>query len=138
LEIAVPAHLSDAIGLPEKPPLECILSIRIISNSVVCVDETIRTLEHEGEYLHGGLDFYTVKNSWDLKRGQYDIEIKSEKTPELIASNGAMLTLEQYKYPVESILRDRFRLLSGFVLCGAGLIGLLLVGLRIKQEANEK
>ena len=125
LQVSVPEHRSGEIGLPDKPPLECVLHIKITSNSVTYIDDTVKQLTYGGEEGFAHIDLYYSDKSWHLKRGEYELEISSEKTPEIISTHGALLELEQIVNPVGPLLRDKFRWFGAYLLCGLGMFGLV-------------
>jgi len=126
LEIDIPEHLSDRVSEPDKPSLECVLYIKITTNSVTCVEDTVKQFTHEGEMRYKLMECYRSEQNWHLKSGEYEIEISSEKTPELVTTHGALLNLENAGNPVIGIPLLVLRAGAIWVFCILGPLGLAL------------
>jgi|GEM_PF-4253767 len=136
LVVAMPltnGDLSLGIGADTQ---SCSLAIQVAQdyNGPIVTNVQVSSISLGSEFGFGRIQYYSG-GSWYLKRGTYDIDIKSQKTCQAAVSRGATISLEgQIMHPTESFLWQSLRHACGMVFFWVGVVGLFAFELRSRKS----
>lgn len=130
LEAYVPIAIpKDEVDMPELPPIDCALRVRLSGPGFAPRETSITSLPWGGEIPSESLGLYESNETWLLKPGEYHMEVSVGKDSGTVMAHGALLYFCQFERPVESILFNALLYWSGVVLCFFGICGSLVCAL---------